>query len=228
MKCIAIDAYGLSAKKIIEQIREEVKLRNIEKAIVLVQFIGISRAAFNTLDLRSLSALFEKAFHIEYLPQFYSDVEIPDSIRLVKSMQEDFKIFISEQEMNEQEQEELLKLGLEYLTEILPIFIKPDEIQSFEVFWKGAVFCNPHDTWVVFSENQKNCNFVFFKNAVETLRHKLIYHGASIKFIDKICSLRLNASFRYKTEVAEILEKLKQEVIVQQVAYHKGLRKYQK
>jgi hypothetical protein len=63
---------------------------------------------------------------------------------------------------------------------------------------------------------------------METLRHKIIYHGASIHFIDKICSLRLNASFRYKTEVAEILEKLKQEVIVQQVAYHKGLRKYQK
>jgi len=42
------------------------------------------------------------------------------------------------------------------------------------------------------------------------------------------CSLRLNASFRYKTEVATILEKLKQEVKIQQVASHKGLRKYQK
>lgn len=115
MECIEIDAYGLSAKEIIEQIREEVKLRDIENAIVLVQLIGINRAAFNTLDFRKLSALFEKAFHVEYLPQFYSGVEIPDSIRLVKSMQEDFKIFISEQEMNEQEREELLKLGLEYL-----------------------------------------------------------------------------------------------------------------
>jgi DNA repair exonuclease SbcCD nuclease subunit len=115
MECIEIDAYGLSAKKIIEQIREDVKFRDIENAIVLVQLIGINRAAFNTLDFRSLSALFEKAFHVEYLPQFYSGVEIPDSIRLVKSMQEDFKIFISEQEMDEQEREELLKLGLEYL-----------------------------------------------------------------------------------------------------------------
>jgi len=92
MECIEIDAYGLSAKKIIEQIREEVKLRDIENAIALVQLSGISRAAFNTLDFRSLSALFEKAFHVEYLPQFYSGVEIPDSIRLVKSMQEDFHI----------------------------------------------------------------------------------------------------------------------------------------
>ncbi|MBC8233349.1 hypothetical protein H8E77_27695 [bacterium] len=49
------------------------------------------------------------------MPHFYSDVEIPDSIGLVKSLQEDFKIFISEQEINEQEREELLKLGLEYL-----------------------------------------------------------------------------------------------------------------
>ena len=63
---------------------------------------------------------------------------------------------------------------------------------------------------------------------METIRHKLIYHGASVRFIGKICSLRLNASFRYKTEVAAILEKLKQEVIIQRVASHKALRKYQK
>lgn len=115
MECIEIDAYGLSAKEIIEQIREEVKLRDVENAMVLVQLIGINRAAFNALDFRRLSALFEKTFHVEYLPQFYSGVEIPDSIGLVKSLQEDFKIFISEQEMNEREREELLKLGLEYL-----------------------------------------------------------------------------------------------------------------
>ena len=126
MECIEIDAYGLSAKGIIEQIREKVKPppqpspqagreSDIENAVVLVQLIGIDRAAFNALDFRRLSALFEKAFHVEYLPQFYSGVEIPDSIRLVKSLREDFKIFISEQEMNEQEREELLKFGLEYL-----------------------------------------------------------------------------------------------------------------
>ena len=63
---------------------------------------------------------------------------------------------------------------------------------------------------------------------METLRHKLIYHGASLRFVGKRCSLRLNASFRYKTEVATILEKLKQEVKIQQVASHKVLRKYQK
>ena len=115
MECIKIDAYGLSAKGIIEQIREEVKLRDIENAIVSVQLIGVNRAVFNALDFRRLSASFEIAFHVEYMPHFYSEVEIPDAIRLVKSLQEDFKIFISEQEMNEHEREELLKLGLEYL-----------------------------------------------------------------------------------------------------------------
>ena len=93
----------------------KVKLRDIGNAIVSVQLIGVNRAAFNALEFRRLSALFEKAFHVEYMPHFYSDVEIPDSIRLVKSLQEDFKIFISEQEISEQEREELLKLGLEYL-----------------------------------------------------------------------------------------------------------------
>ena len=41
---------------------------------------------------------------------------------------------------------------------------------------------------------------------METLRNKLIHHGASVEFIDKICSLRLNASYRYKTEVGGIYE----------------------
>jgi|ETNmetMinimDraft_26_1059896.scaffolds.fasta_scaffold30992_1 hypothetical protein len=63
---------------------------------------------------------------------------------------------------------------------------------------------------------------------METLRHKLIYHGASVRFIGQKCSLRLNASFRYKTEVTTILEKLKQEVLIQKVNAHAGLRKYQK
>jgi len=63
---------------------------------------------------------------------------------------------------------------------------------------------------------------------METLRYKLIYHGASIKVIGKICSLRLNASFRYKTEIAAILDKLKHEVKIQEVASHAVLRQYQK
>ena len=63
---------------------------------------------------------------------------------------------------------------------------------------------------------------------METLRSRLIHHGASVQFIGKICTLRLNASYRYKTEVEAILDNLRQEVRLQKVASHKALRKYQK
>ena len=60
-----------------------------------------------------------------------------------------------------------------------------------------------------------------------TLRSKLIQHGASISFVRRKCSLRLNASFRYKTEVEALLENLRREIELQQVANHSDLRKYQ-
>jgi len=63
---------------------------------------------------------------------------------------------------------------------------------------------------------------------METLRDKLIHHGASIHFVDAICSVRLNASFRYQSEVSGILEHLRREVKIQQVNHHKDLRKYTK
>ena len=63
---------------------------------------------------------------------------------------------------------------------------------------------------------------------METLQDKLIDHGASLQFVDAICSLRLNASFRYQSEVSDILEHLRREVKIQQVIYHKNLRKYTK
>lgn len=64
-------------------------------------------------------------------------------------------------------------------------------------------------------------------NTIDTLRDKLIHHGASVKFIDGICSLRLNASFRYKTELVGILNNLRHEAHIQEVASHKDLRRYQ-
>jgi len=63
---------------------------------------------------------------------------------------------------------------------------------------------------------------------METLRDKLIRHGASIEFIDHICSLRLNASYRYKTEVEGIYDNLNREVEVVKVAEHKALYEYRK
>lgn len=63
---------------------------------------------------------------------------------------------------------------------------------------------------------------------METIRHKLIHHGASIQLIRKICTLRLNASYPYKTEVEGIYENLKREVEVQRVAEHKALYEFKK
>jgi hypothetical protein len=63
---------------------------------------------------------------------------------------------------------------------------------------------------------------------METLRDKLVRHGASIEFIDRICSLRLNASFRYKTEVEGIYDNLNREVEVVKVAEHQALYEYRK
>ena len=63
---------------------------------------------------------------------------------------------------------------------------------------------------------------------METLRDKLIRHGASIEFIDQICSLRLNASYRYKTEIEGIYDNLNREVEVVKVAEHRALYEYRK
>ena len=65
-------------------------------------------------------------------------------------------------------------------------------------------------------------------DSMQTLRDKIIHHGASIRFVGNICTLRLNASYRDKTAVETILSQLKQEVQIQQVRSHNALRKYQK
>jgi len=65
------------------------------------------------------------------------------------------------------------------------------------------------------------------RDTIETLRDKLIHHGASIEFIDGICNLRLNASYRYKIELAEILDNLRHEVHIQRIASHKALHDFQ-
>lgn len=62
---------------------------------------------------------------------------------------------------------------------------------------------------------------------METLRDKLIHHGASVQFVSRICSLRLNASFHYQSELDEVLANLRYEVYIQLVRNHKVLRQFQ-
>lgn len=50
---------------------------------------------------------------------------------------------------------------------------------------------------------------------METIRNRLIHHGASVTMVNGILTLRLNASFAYQKEVVEILTKLRQQVNIE-------------
>ena len=52
---------------------------------------------------------------------------------------------------------------------------------------------------------------------METLRDRLIHHGASLEMINGIWRIRLNKSFPYQSEVLGILKRLRQQVKVQQI-----------
>lgn len=51
---------------------------------------------------------------------------------------------------------------------------------------------------------------------METIRDKMIHHGASFDFSDSICYLRVNASFPYQQEMQETLAKLRNFVLLEQ------------
>jgi len=69
--------------------------------------------------------------------------------------------------------------------------------------------------------------------SMETIRNKLVRHGASIELIDGICKIRLNDSFPYPNKVLQIIERLRQQVRIQQACnlvdkeYNKILRRLQ-
>jgi len=62
---------------------------------------------------------------------------------------------------------------------------------------------------------------------METIRNKLIHHGASIELVDGICKIRLNKSFPYQSEVFKIIEMVRQQVKIQQ-AYNLVSKEYKK
>ena len=52
---------------------------------------------------------------------------------------------------------------------------------------------------------------------METIRNRLIHHGASVKVVDGVIRIRMNKSFPYQSEILEILKELRQQVQFQKV-----------
>ena len=44
---------------------------------------------------------------------------------------------------------------------------------------------------------------------METIRNRMIHHGASVEIVDGVVRIRLNESFSYQSEVFEILKALR-------------------
>lgn len=51
---------------------------------------------------------------------------------------------------------------------------------------------------------------------METIRDKMIHHGASVDFSGSVCYLRVNASFPYQQEMRVTLEKLRTFIHIEQ------------
>ncbi len=51
---------------------------------------------------------------------------------------------------------------------------------------------------------------------METVRELMIEHGASIKVIEKICTIRLNANYPYKPIIEGVLRDLMAAILSQQ------------
>lgn len=50
---------------------------------------------------------------------------------------------------------------------------------------------------------------------METVRNRLIHHGASVEMTYRIITIRLNESFPYQEEVQQILKTLRQQVKIE-------------
>ena len=44
---------------------------------------------------------------------------------------------------------------------------------------------------------------------METIRELIIEHGASIRYVEGICTIRINANYPYKSIIERILENLR-------------------
>lgn len=51
---------------------------------------------------------------------------------------------------------------------------------------------------------------------METIRNRLIHHGASIEVINGVARVRLNKTFPYQREVLDILNELRRQVQIEE------------
>ena len=57
---------------------------------------------------------------------------------------------------------------------------------------------------------------------METIRNRLIHHGASVNISDGVVRIRLNESFPYQHQALSILNQLRQLVRIQPAFTHMG------
>jgi len=60
---------------------------------------------------------------------------------------------------------------------------------------------------------------------METVRELMIQHGASIRYVDGICTIRLNADYPYKTLIDKVLCRLR--ALIYSSQYLSIILKYQ-
>ena len=51
---------------------------------------------------------------------------------------------------------------------------------------------------------------------METIRELMIEHGASIQYVDKKCTIRINRDYPFKVEIAKILRELRMSIFTQE------------
>jgi hypothetical protein len=54
---------------------------------------------------------------------------------------------------------------------------------------------------------------------METIRELMIEHGASISYIDKVCTIRINADYPYKSAIDVVLCQLRSLIYSSQYVY---------
>ena len=55
---------------------------------------------------------------------------------------------------------------------------------------------------------------------METVRELMIEHGASIKYVDKICTFRLNTNYPFKAIIMRVLKDLRSAILSREYLFN--------